>query len=230
MRRKFLTSLVARALVITVAAGGGLLVGGTAEATPLPPHPPRSCTLNIGNAVAGSATTTVLLAPTRGLSAEVPVVLVAIVTPCSAKGTVQFKDGDTNLGAPVTVLGGVAFTIAPALTAGPHTLVATFSPTDGPFTSSTSAPLSLTVSAPITAGLPFILGLLLGGHPGIGANVDLAQLIQLLHGWQSDGLTDSNLKKFVDLLHNGQPSSADPVSVLQSLFGEGVNVTGDRLR
>lgn len=230
MGRKFLTPLVASALVITVAAGGGLLVGGTAEATPFPRKPPRSCTVNIGNAAAGSATTTVLLAPTPGLSEDVPVVLVAIVTPCSAKGTVQFKDGDTNLGAPVTVLGGVAFTIAPTLTAGPHTLIATFSPTDGSFTSSTSAPLSVTVSAPIITGLPFILGLLFGGHPGIGANVDLAQLIQLLHGRQSGSLTDSNLKKLVDLLHNGQPSSADPVSVLQSLFGEGVNVTGDQLR
>jgi hypothetical protein len=58
------------------------------------------------------------------------VIPTAHVTPTNAAGTVQFKDGTTNLGNPVratpgTVAGGIS-----RLSPGQHTLTATFTPTD----------------------------------------------------------------------------------------------------
>ncbi|RJQ76318.1 Ig-like domain repeat protein [Pseudonocardiaceae bacterium YIM PH 21723] len=54
------------------------------------------------------------------------VTLTASVTPASAGGTVQFKDGATNLGSPVTVVNGVATFSTAALTSGSHSLSAVF--------------------------------------------------------------------------------------------------------
>lgn len=52
-------------------------------------------------------------------------------------GTVQFKDGNTNIGGPVPVTGGYAFLIA-FRPSGSH-VTAVFTPAPGtPFTSSTS--------------------------------------------------------------------------------------------
>ncbi len=48
--------------------------------------------------------------------------------PSGATGTIQFKDGTgTNLGAPVTLAGGVATVVASALTAGTHSITAVYS-------------------------------------------------------------------------------------------------------
>jgi Bacterial Ig-like domain (group 3) len=61
------------------------------------------------------------------------------VAPPNAAGTVQFKDGTTNLGAPVPVAGGVAVGPVSVLSRGPHSLTAVFTPTDPTkFKSSTS--------------------------------------------------------------------------------------------
>ena len=76
----------------------------------------------------------------------IPAVRIAIVTPFTAAGTVQFIDGITPLGAPVPVLAGVAFLITSALTTGTHTLTAVFTPTNQTaFGPSTSPPVPLTV-------------------------------------------------------------------------------------
>ncbi|HEX4100202.1 MAG TPA: Ig-like domain-containing protein [Pseudonocardiaceae bacterium] len=45
-------------------------------------------------------------------------------------GTVQFKDGTTNLGSPVPVAGGVALGPIRILSTGPHSLTALFTPTN----------------------------------------------------------------------------------------------------
>ncbi|MGH3817602.1 MAG: Ig-like domain-containing protein [Pseudonocardiaceae bacterium] len=50
------------------------------------------------------------------------------MTPTNATGTVQFKDGTSNLGAPVSVTGGFAFGGVVFLPAGPHSLIAMFTP------------------------------------------------------------------------------------------------------
>ncbi|MGH3871087.1 MAG: hypothetical protein ACRDSR_06145 [Pseudonocardiaceae bacterium] len=82
--------------------------------------------------IPGAATTTTLTA------APIPLPLglggytlpIAHVTPFNAAGTVQFKDGTTNLGAPVPVAGGIAVGSFLSLPPGPHSLTATFIPTN----------------------------------------------------------------------------------------------------
>jgi hypothetical protein len=81
-------------------------------------------------------------APTAGQS----VTLTATVSGFSPTGTVQFKDGATNLGSPVTVSGGVATLSTNALTAGPHSLTAVYSG-DTNNLASTSTAVALTVTA-----------------------------------------------------------------------------------
>lgn len=67
--------------------------------------------------------------------------LFANVAPGNADGTVQFKDGTTNIGAPVPVFGGFTFLFTSAPAKGTHELTAVFTPTDpadfGPSTSDT---------------------------------------------------------------------------------------------
>jgi hypothetical protein len=53
----------------------------------------------------------------------------ARVAPPNATGTVQFKDGTTNLGGPVSVLGGIAIGPVTTLAKGQHHLTAVFTPT-----------------------------------------------------------------------------------------------------
>ena len=52
------------------------------------------------------------------------------VGPGNPTGTVQFKDGTHNLGAPVPVFGGVAVGPFLALPAGHHSVTAVFTPTN----------------------------------------------------------------------------------------------------
>ena len=56
-----------------------------------------------------------------------PVTLTATVTGVSPTGTVQFKDGDSNLGAPVVLAGGVAMLTTSALSAAAHPITAVYS-------------------------------------------------------------------------------------------------------
>ncbi|MGA9309884.1 MAG: Ig-like domain-containing protein [Pseudonocardiaceae bacterium] len=64
---------------------------------------------------------------------------VANVGPGSPVGTVQFKDGNTNLGRPVPVFGGVAIGPFTSLRPGAHSIKAAFTPTNpANFQSSTS--------------------------------------------------------------------------------------------
>jgi hypothetical protein len=236
VRERFLTRLVARALVITVLAGGGLLIGGVADAAVPPIDPASLCSANLGTAAGASPTTTTLSVASASTSpAGFPVVLVAFVTPCAANGTVQFMDGDTNIGAPVETISGFAFTIASTLTAGTHSLVAKFVPAGAGFDSSASAPHSLTVTAPIisgpiisgpiVAGFPFLLGPFFGGQPGIRGGVPLAQFLQFFHGGNSVSPAIPDFGKLIELLVNGQPEPAGVAQILQLFFGGPVNLT-----
>jgi hypothetical protein len=78
------------------------------------------------------------------------VTFTATVTGNLPTGTVQFKDGAANLGAPVTLAGGgtASFTTA-ALTSGSHSITAAYSG-DGNNTTSTSAPLTQNVNQSAT--------------------------------------------------------------------------------
>ena len=81
-------------------------------------------------AVAQSTTTALTVTPASPQIAGTTVTLKATVTPSGAAGSVQFKDGATNIGAAVAVAGGIAQTTTAALAAGAHSLTAVFTPTD----------------------------------------------------------------------------------------------------
>jgi hypothetical protein len=51
----------------------------------------------------------------------------ATLTPSTSTGSVQFKDGATNLGGPVTIVNGAASATTTTLTVGPHTISAVYS-------------------------------------------------------------------------------------------------------
>jgi hypothetical protein len=123
-KTRFLTRLTARALVVTVAAGGGLLLGGAANAAPTVTSSAVGFVVNHDRAT----TTALVVAPSGWLPEGLPVSLVAIVTPRAAAGTVQFKDGNTDIGDPVAIRKGAAFTTTSTLSAGTHSLPAEFTP------------------------------------------------------------------------------------------------------
>ena len=106
----------------------------------------------------GVATTTTLAQPASPIKAGTATTLTATVAP-SATGTVQFKDGATNLGAAVDVVSGTATKSGVALAAGSHSLTAVFTSADtNAFLSSTSTPKTVLV-----AGVPAI-----SGTPAVG--------------------------------------------------------------
>jgi hypothetical protein len=77
------------------------------------------------------------------------VIFTATVTGVSPTGTVQFKDGAANLGAPVTLVGGAASFTTSSLTSGSHSITAVYSG-DGNNTTSTSTALTQTVNKTAT--------------------------------------------------------------------------------
>lgn len=94
-----------------------------------------------------AATTTSITVPptaTTGLAVD----LVAAVNPASAAGTVQFKDGGANLGAPVRVSGGIATLSQAFTTTGAHSITAVFTG-DAGFAASASGARVVTVSEPM---------------------------------------------------------------------------------
>ncbi len=106
-----------------------------------------------------TATTTTALQVTPGSpqNAGTQVTLTATVTPSNAPGSVQFFDGATPIGGPVTVVSGVASTSTSGLSVATHSLTATFTPTNPAsnpteFSGSTSAAQQFVVTtAPATA-------------------------------------------------------------------------------
>ena len=90
------------------------------------------------------------MAPAGPVAYGTSVDLSATVAPSTAVGTVQFKDGTTNLGTPVAVSGGTALKTVSTLTSGSHSLTATFVPEPGSTafrTSTTESPVTVEVGA-----------------------------------------------------------------------------------
>lgn len=124
--------LVAGYLVIAMAAGSALLVGGVANAAQLISDAPPTATITALE-VTPSGPAAVAAATVETLNAT--------VSP-SAAGSVQFMEGSTDIGAPVPVSGGTASTTT-MLPSGVHPLRAVFTPTDSmAFASSTSHTVS----------------------------------------------------------------------------------------
>jgi uncharacterized repeat protein (TIGR01451 family) len=105
-------------------------------------------------APAQNPTTTLTVTPTSPQAPGTTVNLSAAVMPSIATGTVQFKDGATNLGPGVSVTAGTATTSTNTLTAGSHNLSAVFTPTDPTlYNPSTSNTVPYTISAPASTDL-----------------------------------------------------------------------------
>lgn len=90
--------------------------------------------------------TTFMAIPSGPVIQGTPVILVAQVMPAGASGTVQFMDGDIELGLPRPVIGGLALAVTSKLAKGTHSLTAVFTAADqAAFSPSTPPPVSLTV-------------------------------------------------------------------------------------
>ncbi len=72
------------------------------------------------------STTAVTVVPAGPVKVGDEVTVKAAITPATAAGTVQFKDGGADLGSPVTVASGAAELKTSALTVGTHALTAVF--------------------------------------------------------------------------------------------------------
>jgi hypothetical protein len=91
-------------------------------------------------------TTTVSAAPASPVTAGTSVTFTATVSPAAAAGTVQFADGGTALGAPVTVSGGTATFTTSTLSAATHSITAAFTPSAATYSASTSSALAYVVN------------------------------------------------------------------------------------
>ncbi len=93
-----------------------------------------------------ATTTTTVTVPADAVTGAA-VNLLANVGPANAVGTVQFKDNGTDIGGPVTVVGGVAALSHTFDTVGAHAITADFLAGAG-FVSSSAAAQTVTVTAP----------------------------------------------------------------------------------
>jgi Bacterial Ig-like domain (group 3) len=92
--------------------------------------PATGTSFSYAQMVAGpQATTTTLTASPANPSPTDTVTLTATVSPAAAAGSVQFRNGTSNLGAAVTVSGGTA-TFSGTFTEGSHSLSAVFTPSN----------------------------------------------------------------------------------------------------
>lgn len=131
-------------MVAAAAMGALLLSGGMTDAAP------AGGNLQLTDAIAATSTTTVLTAsPVSPVAQGTMVTLTAMVTPATAPGTVQFKDGTVNLGNPVIVSNGTASGTTSKLASGSRQLTAVFTPSDpAAFMTSTSPVVTFLVNAP----------------------------------------------------------------------------------
>jgi Bacterial Ig-like domain (group 3) len=147
-KNRFLTLLLAGALVVAVATGGALFTTGAAMLTggvsnAAPPPSIRQVT---------PTTTTLTTNPTSTAPQGTEVTLTAKINPTAAAGKVQFKDGPKDLGTPVPVTGGTALGKTKNLTVGSHQLTAAFIPTNSAvYGPSTSQPVTFVVTASAAA-------------------------------------------------------------------------------
>ena len=97
-------------------------------------------------AVTLTGSTTTISSNNNPSTAGQAVTFTASVTPANVTGTVQFKDGNTNLGAPIASSNGTATLTTSALSVATHAITASYSG-DGGFLPSSSAALSQVVTA-----------------------------------------------------------------------------------
>ncbi|WP_027502788.1 Ig-like domain-containing protein [Rhodococcus sp. UNC363MFTsu5.1] len=143
-------------------SGGALNAGGGPLAT-----------VNVVAAAVATATTvTAPATATTGTAID----LSAAVAPAPSGGTVQFKDGDTNIGAPVNLAGGNATRSHTFATAGAHSITAVYSGTTG-FTGSTSAVATVDVQGPAPVDVATATTLTIPATATTGSAVGLSATI-----------------------------------------------------
>jgi LPXTG-motif cell wall-anchored protein len=96
----------------------------------------------------GATTTALTVTPASPVTVRDTVTLKATVSPSTVTGSVQFLDASTTIGAPVTIVGGIAQITTSSLSAGSHSLTAQFSSGSVAFTDSTSSAHTLVVNPP----------------------------------------------------------------------------------
>lgn len=106
---------------------------------------------------APTSTTTLTATPGTGAASGKKVTLNASVSPTDAGGTVQFKDGSTDLGKPVKLTNGAATTDLTDLKDGSHTFTAVFVPTD-----------TTVLAGSTSSALPYSVGAAAGGTTSSG--------------------------------------------------------------
>uniref|UniRef100_UPI00048323A6 Ig-like domain-containing protein n=1 Tax=Rhodococcus sp. UNC363MFTsu5.1 TaxID=1449069 RepID=UPI00048323A6 len=142
--------------ITAVYSGGAGFTGSTSAAATVTVSVPDEAT-----------TTTITVPATANVGAAVE--LKATVSPAAAGGTVQFKDGATNIGGPVTLAGGVATLSHTFDAAGAKSITAVYSGGAG-FTGSTSPAATVTVSV---ADVATTTQLTVPATAFVGAAVDL---------------------------------------------------------
>ncbi|MHA6740969.1 Ig-like domain-containing protein [Rhodococcus erythropolis] len=103
-----------------------------------------SSAIDVVASEADKNTATTITGPASAVAGE-SVTVEATVSPTPAGGTVQFKDGATDLGGAVTVDGNGKASLANSYAEGAHSIVAVYSGS-GVYQTSTSAPHALTVA------------------------------------------------------------------------------------
>jgi len=124
------TGSVPGTLVYSPAAGTVLTVGShtlSVTLTPADTTDYTTATATVTIVVNMATSSTVLSTSATTIQVGQPVTFTAAVTGSSPTGTVQFKDGATNLGSPVTLSVGAAQLTTSALTVGIHTITAVYS-------------------------------------------------------------------------------------------------------
>jgi hypothetical protein len=106
----------------------------------------HSSTSGVQTVDVSADTTTTISAPNAALVGD-SITVSAVVTPANAVGTVQFKDGETNLGAPVAVVNGTASLTRSYDASGTHSFTAVFTGEAG-YGDSVSTATQLDVSDP----------------------------------------------------------------------------------
>ncbi len=124
-----------------------------------------------------STSTALAVSPNSPVTAGSPVTLTATVSPASATGTVQFKDGAGNLGSAVAVANGVAALTTSALPAGARSLTAVFTGSAANIAGSTSAAVSYQVNAPVAAATTTALAVTPSGTAAQYSTVTLSATV-----------------------------------------------------
>jgi hypothetical protein len=107
-------------------------------------------------ATATTTTTGLAASPVGHQTVGGTVTLTATLSPSNSDGAVQFKDGASDIGSPVAVTSGTAQTTVTTLSAGAHSLSASFTPTD---------PSAFAASS--SSALPYSIGDLPGAPSGV---------------------------------------------------------------